>query len=185
MYEEIAKEMRHKLRKNVTAINCENKWRVLERAYKKYIADTNQTGAGRKEFEYAEIMTEILGKKRNVHPEILLAADTVDNMPSTSEESEPSRLPLVQTEEEVPKRAFSIKKKTVTTTTPLRSRNLKTYMLKEIRSDRQSYYKQRLEQEERKIEQKLRKNKLLEEKNLILKQIAEKLDPRLVNVLDA
>lgn len=48
----------------VTPAQCENKWRILERAYKKYIDNQKSTGRARKFFEYAEEMDLIFkGKK--------------------------------------------------------------------------------------------------------------------------
>lgn len=60
-----------------TASQCKNKWRVLERAYKKYIEDKNKTGRGRKFFEFSEEMDRVFQKKRNVNPLILLDAETI------------------------------------------------------------------------------------------------------------
>ncbi|KAL1488699.1 hypothetical protein ABEB36_014498 [Hypothenemus hampei] len=60
-----------------TPANCENRWRVLERNYKKYIENNSQTGRGRKYFEFAEQMDTIFNKKRNVNPEILLTSSSV------------------------------------------------------------------------------------------------------------
>lgn len=77
MYEEIAKELRNKTKQNITASNCENRWKHLERTYKKITDNNKKTGRGRKDFEYADIMQEILGKKRSINPVILLASDTV------------------------------------------------------------------------------------------------------------
>lgn len=43
MWVKIAEELR-KLNINVTANNCMNRWRVIERNYKKYVDDQNKTG---------------------------------------------------------------------------------------------------------------------------------------------
>ncbi|KAJ8960689.1 hypothetical protein NQ314_006035 [Rhamnusium bicolor] len=87
MFEEISKEIKIKTEKNITPTNCENRWKVLERAYKKYILNINTTGSARKEFEYADVMHNILGKKKNIHPEILLSSETVDVIVETPETS--------------------------------------------------------------------------------------------------
>ncbi|CAH2015971.1 unnamed protein product [Acanthoscelides obtectus] len=39
--------------------------------FKKYVDNNNKTGRGRREFEYAEAMEDILDKKRNIHPVVL------------------------------------------------------------------------------------------------------------------
>ncbi|CAH1965454.1 unnamed protein product [Acanthoscelides obtectus] len=77
MYEEIAKELRQKTNQNITGSDCENIWKHLERMFKKYVDNNNKTGRGRREFEYAEAMEDILGKKRNIHPVVLLSSDTI------------------------------------------------------------------------------------------------------------
>lgn len=45
-------------------MNCENPWSVLVRAYKKYIDNNKKTGRSRKDFEYSDVMLEILGNKK-------------------------------------------------------------------------------------------------------------------------
>lgn len=54
--------------------NCENKWKVLDRTFKKFIDNQSQTGRGRKTFLFFEEMHEIYQKKRNLYPPILLTA---------------------------------------------------------------------------------------------------------------
>ena len=78
MFEEVAKDLKQKTGCLVTDPNCENRWKHLERMYKKYIDNNSKTGRGRKEFEYAEEMHKILGKK-NIAPTLVLASDTVEN----------------------------------------------------------------------------------------------------------
>ncbi|KAL1492577.1 hypothetical protein ABEB36_010817 [Hypothenemus hampei] len=71
LFEKISKELKYKLKQNITPSNCQNRWKHLERMYKKYVDNNNKIGRGRKSFEYAEVMGEILGKKKNIHPVIL------------------------------------------------------------------------------------------------------------------
>nr|CAI5837042.1 unnamed protein product [Callosobruchus analis] len=47
----------------VAPSNCENRWRVLERNYKRFIDNQNQTGGGRMFFEFSKEMESLLGKK--------------------------------------------------------------------------------------------------------------------------
>ncbi|KAK9688466.1 Myb/SANT-like DNA-binding domain [Popillia japonica] len=77
MYQEIARRMETETGIQITASHCENRWRHLERMYKKYIDDNRQTGRGRRDFEYASIMEEILGNKRNINPICVLSTDAV------------------------------------------------------------------------------------------------------------
>lgn len=120
-----------------------------------------------KNFEYSDIMHEILGKKKNVHPEMLLASETID-VPSFSDDqqvdirfsddqqvdiqSKPgvSKSDSQTTEVLLEKTIPAIPKKICSS----RTRNLKQQILKEIRQVRQQYYKRRLEQEDKKVEEK-------------------------------
>jgi hypothetical protein len=78
----IAKEINITCKSNVTASHCENRWRVLERGYKKYVDNKTKTGRGRKYFECAEEMDSIFKKKRNITPAILLSTETISAPPA-------------------------------------------------------------------------------------------------------
>ncbi|XP_072389785.1 uncharacterized protein [Diabrotica undecimpunctata] len=65
---------------NCTPANCENRWRVLERNFKKYIDNAKKTGRGRKDFEFAEEMGQILGTKKNIVPECVISTNTIVNL---------------------------------------------------------------------------------------------------------
>lgn len=87
-WEIIANLMNEELSINVTGAQCENRWRVLERNYKKYVDNNKKTGRGRKTFEYAEEFDEIFGRKRNIHPELLLTEDSAIEIPISNAVSE-------------------------------------------------------------------------------------------------
>lgn len=74
MWEVIAADFfkNHNIR--YSAQHCENRWRVLERNYKKYIENNSKTGRGRKFFEFSKELDEIFMHKKNVHPDILLTS---------------------------------------------------------------------------------------------------------------
>lgn len=55
MWVKIAEELR-KLNINVTANNCMNRWRVIERNYKKYVEDQNKTGIGAPKLRFVFIL---------------------------------------------------------------------------------------------------------------------------------
>lgn len=74
MWEVIAAHIQAKYHLKYSPQHCENRWRVLERNYKKYIENNSKTGRGRKYFEFANEMDEIFKTKRNIHPEILLSS---------------------------------------------------------------------------------------------------------------
>ncbi|XP_072380299.1 uncharacterized protein [Diabrotica undecimpunctata] len=77
MWAKIAEQLNDLHNVNLNACHCENRWRVIERNYKKYIDESKKTGRGRKTFEYSDELDEIFGQKRNVNPELLLSNETV------------------------------------------------------------------------------------------------------------
>ncbi|KAI4456750.1 hypothetical protein MML48_8g00017049 [Holotrichia oblita] len=72
----LAEEISTQTERHFSPQDCENRWRVLDRNYKKYIDNKNNTGSGRRYFEFAEEMGELFGKKTNIFPELLLSSDT-------------------------------------------------------------------------------------------------------------
>ncbi|CAH1955252.1 unnamed protein product [Acanthoscelides obtectus] len=137
--------------------------------FKKYVDNNNKTGRGRREFEYAEAMADILGKKRNIHPVVLLSYDTVIH-PTTQlvTGDNPEKENLV----EFPKikELLSTSSKATDIIAPQRITNmnknkrLKVTILSEIRKDRKEFYNKLLEIKERKLTEKKRKNDILQEK---------------------
>ncbi|XP_050516629.1 uncharacterized protein LOC126891495 [Diabrotica virgifera virgifera] len=77
LWELIANEINKNLLLNVSPSHSENKWRVLERGYKKFIDNQNKTGRGRKFFEFKDEIDSIFKKRGNVHPEILASTSKV------------------------------------------------------------------------------------------------------------
>lgn len=63
LWEQIAKILHEKHYGNFTGVQCENRWKVLERNYKK-TKDNNKTGRAPKFFEYEEHMDDIYIKKK-------------------------------------------------------------------------------------------------------------------------
>lgn len=168
MYEEISKELQYLTKTKITAANCDNRWKVLERSYKKYIDNSKKTGRGRKNFEYADIMNDILGAKRNIHPVILLSSDTINNpvekeneQPIMEGTTEPIPEPSGSRVQEERQDTAGITSKSNTEKPILKktyeNKRLKYNILKEVRSDRKEYYRKRLEIEEKKLEEKVRK----------------------------
>nr|CAI5846312.1 unnamed protein product [Callosobruchus analis] len=62
LFELISNEFK-KINIVVAPTNYLNRWKVLERNYKKFVDHQNQTGRGRKHFEYEVEMDEVLKKK--------------------------------------------------------------------------------------------------------------------------
>ncbi|KAL1492576.1 hypothetical protein ABEB36_010816 [Hypothenemus hampei] len=178
MYEEISKELRLKTKKNISPGHCENRWKVLERAYKKYILNNNKTGSGRKDFEYADVMSNILGKKKNIHPEIVLSSETVDTTlidnPEDINQNIATSSNDVKDQNSSNTSNVKVSKVTHPSRTKYNNRTLKCQLLKDIRLDRQRYYDKRHKQENQKIEEKLKKNNLLKERNDILRELVNR-----------
>lgn len=182
---------------NFLPANCENRWRVIERNYKKYVDDSQKTGRGRKVFEYANEMDEIFREKRNINPELLLSSDTTDHLPrerqehnyssngnNTIEQVSSGQNSELQTEVELTnpstsKNTFPIRKKSVVQ---------KSSHLEMMRKDKKEYYAQllkihrervefertkfeeKMSLERRKLEVKDAANEAFKERNNILKQ---------------
>ncbi|KAL1489602.1 hypothetical protein ABEB36_013551 [Hypothenemus hampei] len=193
MWEVIARYILEKHNLQYTPANCENRWRVLERNYKKYIENNSQTGRGRKYFEFAEQMDTIFNKKRNVNPEILLTSSSailndklnteeileVPSMEKDIENVEPNR------EDHTIK--ISVKKTTTRNKikTQLHSTKYKKQsILEQMRIDRKHYQEeslmlkkvkmeQMLEIEKEKLNIKKRRNELLEKRNKLIEEMVQ------------
>ncbi|KAJ8968847.1 hypothetical protein NQ314_002062 [Rhamnusium bicolor] len=165
LWEVIAVEINNIMKINVSATHCENKWRVLDRGYKKYVDNQNKTGRGKKYFEFIEEMDAIFKKKKNIHPEILLSNESEDHLPEVHNITEVETPETTQVVTETPKRSRC---------SAVLNRNK---ILENMRKDRVEYQKQRLQIEQEKLEiqkQKLeqikKRNKLIEERNDLLKR---------------
>lgn len=161
LWEILAKELNGLLRTNVTAGHVENRWRVLERAYKRYVDNQNKTGQGKKYFEYLEEMDAIFKGKKNVNPVVLLSSESVQKMPDNQSE-ESLKFP------ETPRKATTLQvqeDRSKEKRTPLLNRNV---TLVHMRRDKKEYYEARLLIEREKVDILKAKVKLMEEKNTLL-----------------
>lgn len=110
-------------------------------------------------------MDELMGKKKNVHPELLLTNEKVHIPERQSEalDKEPEEILQTENEEnteiETPRRR---KKRQV---------NKRKLCAEMIRQDKRKYYEERLNLEKEKIEVLKKRNELLEERNHILEKI--------------
>lgn len=123
MWEKIANEISEILQKTVTSKNVENRWKVLDRNFKKYVDNKNSTGRGRKFFEFASEMEEACGNKKNIRPEILLANEI--HMPKQENVEQGQGQETAETPKKV-----------------IRRKTRKT-VLQQIREDRLSYQENR------------------------------------------
>ncbi|KAJ8916399.1 hypothetical protein NQ315_014609 [Exocentrus adspersus] len=67
MFQHIARDMSNIYKVTISADKVENKWKVLERTYKKVNDNNNKTGRGRKIFDFEDDFDEIFEKKRVLH----------------------------------------------------------------------------------------------------------------------
>jgi len=170
MWAIISEEMSETYKMKITPNNCENRWRVLERNYKKYVENKNSTGRGKKYFEFSEEMDQIFAHKKNVHPEILLSSEDVHDAFNFSEQdvcptqgpscsSGPSTSKKDTNEDIVIYQEEAIKKKNL---------KKKISTIEKIRQDRLNYQKERLKIENEKLQLLKIRNELIKERNVIL-----------------
>lgn len=191
LWEIVAHEVNRQHNKNVTASHCENRWRVIERNYKKYIDDNNKTGRARKIFEYSTEMDEIFGGKRNVNPEILLSSSSIHYEASREQEAESTQNSTAVTEDTMDstrtKNVYTPKTEPKPSLRRARKRILnKNMILEQIRADKKEFHSNLIKVHQEKLEflkskhedyKKIQENKmdeirkqneLLETKNQIL-----------------
>lgn len=171
----IALVLRKKHNMNVTDANCLNRWKVIERNYKKYIENENATGRGRKYFEYTQEMEDIMGKRKSIRPELLLSSDTVHHIESIATDnneitSHPSSLrPDEKAMEESLNSEKECKKvKSLQLKTQANTRR-RSY-LELMRADRKKFNEDKLAIEKEKLTELKRKNTLIEKRNKIIKE---------------
>lgn len=193
MWETISHEMKQKHQINVTPGHCENRWRVLERNFKKYVDDSKKTGMGRKHFEYREEMYDILGKKKTVCPQLVLSTQTIDHnkndteKPGTSITSNPDvssevapKTTTVSLAEVTSKDEPTIAKKNKIILTR-RSVTKNSDVLEKMRCDKRVYQENRIKYEKEKsdklfnlekekVDIQITRNNLLKEKNDLMKE---------------
>lgn len=199
LWELIATQINSIFKSNFTPSQIENRWRVLERNYKKVIDNNKKTGRGHKSFTYEKEMDEIYGKKRNINPELLLDTDTVhipkpiDQISSeqgTNQEITVSSGHEDQEREDVcgtsssylswaPKLTPKSRRNKVQTrnnTLELMRQNKNKYYeeIIKIQRDKLAIEKQRLEVMKVRTKERQRKDDLIEERNKILKLFLEK-----------
>ncbi|XP_031329710.1 uncharacterized protein LOC116160610 [Photinus pyralis] len=159
MWKVIADELQQMLNVIVTPTSCENRWKVLDRNYKKYVDNNNATGRGRKHFEFAEDMQELFGGKKKVHPELILASTAVQVpegvIEEKGEEKEEITEPAETEKRRIRKNGSTIKVK-------------RKNVLEAIRYDRKNYQEARLAIETEKLSVLKERNKILEQRNKIL-----------------
>lgn len=178
MWQSIGEKLQQELGMIVTPNNCENRWKVLDRNYKKYVDNKISTGRGKKYFEYYEDMERIYGRKKSICPDILLTSQSI-HVPQDTEHEKENLIGDTGTVESHSENDNDID--TATTSVPGTSTKLnenqktklkkrKSNLMENIRRDRQKYQEKRLQIEMEKLEQLKRRNQLMEERNKIIKE---------------
>lgn len=166
-----AKELQVALKKPVPASCCENRYKVLDRNYKKFVENKTSTGRGRKYFEFADEMAELFMGKKSVVPQLLLSTSTIH---------EPEVERHMATDESIKEREIT----TVTNSTykdvaesainseniRIRNRKRKATVIETLLQSRLKYQESRLNIENQKLKELQTRNALLRERNEILKQ---------------
>ncbi|XP_030764837.1 uncharacterized protein LOC115889060 [Sitophilus oryzae] len=76
-WEIVATDISNQFKITISASKCENRWKTLERNYKKVIDNNNKTGRDRKIFEFENEFDTIYGKKKNIIPTVLLSSNSI------------------------------------------------------------------------------------------------------------
>lgn len=185
MWELIARDLSNMFKVTISATKCENRWKVLQRNYKTVVDNNNKTGRGRKVFQYEEAFDEIYGRKTNIKPPILLSSSetfvsknneefqSICESNTTDEIIEPlpeCRNPepetaIVQTRQ--PERTNKRKRSLKNTDSSYKKRN---EILVEMKNDLKNYYDKRLEQMERRQNDRERRTTLFADYVQLLKK---------------
>ncbi|CAH1992952.1 unnamed protein product [Acanthoscelides obtectus] len=144
-----------------------DRWRVLERNYKKYVDNQRQTGRERTFFEYKHEMEEVFLKKKNIRPELLPASDQIDTQIDMNSDNA-----ITTATPDVSSTSKSVSPKSLQAVTPQKKSQIilkRQGIMEKIRSDHKTYYEEKLQIENLKLEEMKERNQLIEERNNILK----------------
>lgn len=147
----------HFVNQRITPSNCENKWRVLERNYRKYLK--NPESRVKKRFLYAAQMSKLSRSEAGSKP-------VLEPVPSPAA---PSVIIKLIPEKAASKHDVFEKRRSHRK----RMRKAKLMFRKKQRNLKLNYLQKRIELEERKLEEKVRKNNLFEERNQLLQKLLE------------
>lgn len=185
MWEQIAKILREKHNGNFTGVQCENRWKVMERNYKKTKDNNKKTGRAPKFFEYEAHLDEIYIKKKNIVPVVLLSSGDAIK-PSKSESSTSIKDCQNEKENQIlneTSRAnenfdhdYGKIKQNISSnsnTTQKKRRNAKPNVLESLRQDLRDYHKEKIKIDKQKLEQTIRRNNAIEERNRLIQRFLD------------
>lgn len=121
-------------------------------------------------------MEEIFGKKRNIHPELLLSNNQIDNLvdyKNTNNQEENCSYEDVS-DQNRNNDSLSIGIKKIKQLSAPNKRQViqkkQVPIIEKMRIDRKTYYEEKLKIEMMKLEEVKKRNRLIEERNLILRE---------------
>ncbi|KAG8239799.1 hypothetical protein J437_LFUL019445 [Ladona fulva] len=188
MFEIISAELSARLCHKVSPAHCENRWKVLERGYRKFVDNAHKSGRGRKDFEFADIMSEILGGKKSIIPKPLTSLVTEDHLA----EHDPQERITNHKVDDVPRDNDNRN----SWATKERATRSATYILQALKHERKQFFKKKLELQEKKLQEKMkymekklkleemkvveerRRSETLQQSNILLREIIDILKER-------
>ncbi|XP_077539617.1 uncharacterized protein LOC144174460 [Haemaphysalis longicornis] len=94
MWQRMAEQLSAEFSTEVTALQVQNKWKSLERAYKKTKANNGSSGAARVVCEYEDELSDVLEKEHHINPTVVLRPGTTiektSSQPQDSDENSSS-----------------------------------------------------------------------------------------------
>lgn len=177
LWELVARDMSNMYKVTVSATKCENRYKVLERNYKKTVDNNNQTGRAKKNFEFEPEMDELFCNKSNIRPRILLSSNEtispVISGPQDSVENVQIELSIPENQENGNKSLQRRKRRRVENTQSYKKRN---DLLNDMRNDLKQFYegklkleKEKMDLAQKKLEDQQKRTLLLEEQVSLLK----------------
>ncbi|CAH1110524.1 unnamed protein product [Psylliodes chrysocephalus] len=176
LWDLVARDISNMHKVTIASSKCENRFKVLDRNYKKFVDKNAKTGRGRTNFEFEKEFEEIYGGKSNVHPQVLLSSETevvlhldeentheVENDPQAPSETladgsrNAENRPILTAKRRRTKVVTSTYKKRNEILTDMKN-DLKTYYSEKIHIDRE-----KLELDKEKHKEKVKRTELLKE----------------------
>ncbi|XP_071051763.1 uncharacterized protein [Onthophagus taurus] len=138
LWKKVSEKVREGTNSRMNEQHCQNRWKVVERTYKKYIDNERSPGRGKKYYDYIEEMEKIFGKKRAVNPKLLLSNNDIHIIPDVeTEHTEIGEIENLREVEQPIENPLPIDKR------PGRKR--KNSQIEMLRRDKKKYYEEKLE----------------------------------------
>lgn len=163
LFQLISRTFKEKYKLNVSPTHCENRMKVLDRSYTKFLKDRNDSSKKKRYFEYLKEMEEIsrskfkrsctVSKLTTVIPVNSNSSSNNSNITSPSSGNEPTVVPTGKSENSWSRKKCEMKLKA----------------LSELREMKKIYYTKKLMIENAKLEEMKRRNRLTQERNELIR----------------